>query len=238
MTSSLLATQQIVLLPSTTGFSLGRVFSGCSPGNHFLLPPLPLKLWKELIYTCFANDSPKQIKGQKREFVKRMIEPYGLNFTPDGILCLKASLVRITPFLKGLTTTWRNLPLQLFPKFPPGGFIFSKVLWEIAWVNFRFNLFRPNSHFLVPGSDKDPHAYSAYFLKVWQILEDVEDCEQEKLVYIRSFPESDFIIIHLDPAVRLIFLGGFAQIECEWVNLLALLSPNGKKTLNRSLVQS
>ena len=93
-------------------------------------PPTPPR--KELIYTCFANGSPKQIKVKKRELVKRMIEPYGLNFTPGGILCLKASLVRITPFLKGLTTTWRNLPLQLFSKFPPGGFIFSKVLWEIA----------------------------------------------------------------------------------------------------------
>ena len=47
-------------------------------------------------------------------------------------------------------------------------------------------------------------------------MEDVEDCEKEKLAYIRSFPESDFGIIHPDPDVRLIFLGRFAQVECEW----------------------
>ena len=61
-----------------------------------------------------------------------------------------------------------------------------------------------------------PLAYSTCFLKVWHVLEDVEDCEQEKLAYIKSFPESNFGITHTDPAVRLIFLGGFAQIECEW----------------------
>ena len=182
----------------------------------FPLIPLPLKFWKELIYTGFANGSLKQIKGQKRDFIKRMIEPYGLNFTTNGILCLKTSSARITPFPKGLTTTWRNLPLQLFPKFPPGGSIFSKVLWEITWVNFRFNLFRLDSHFQVPGSNEDPHAHPTCFLKVWQVLEDVEDCEQEKLAYIRSFPESDFGITHPDPAVRLIFLGRFTQVECEW----------------------
>ena len=85
--------------------------------------PLPLKFWKELIHTGFANGSPGQIKGQKRDFVKRMIEPYSLDFTTDSILCLKDSSVRITPFPKGLTTTWRNLPLQLFPNFPSGGLI-------------------------------------------------------------------------------------------------------------------
>ena len=145
-----------------------------------------------------------------------MIEPYGLNFTTNGILCLKAFSVRITPFPKGLTTTWRNLHLQLYPKFPPSGSIFSEVLWEITWVNFRFNFIRLNSLLVVPGSSEDLHAYSTCFLKVWHILEDVEDCEQEKLAYFRSFPMSDFGITHPDPAVRLIFLGRFAQIECEW----------------------
>ena len=82
--------------------------------------PLSLKFWKELIYTGFTNGSPEQIKGQKMEFIKRMIEPYGLDFTTDGFLCIKASSDRITFFTKGLKTTWRNLPLQLYPKFPPG----------------------------------------------------------------------------------------------------------------------
>ena len=175
--------------------------------------PLPLKFWKELIHTGFANGNPGQIKGQKTVFVKRIIQPYGLDFTPDGVLCLKDSSVRITPFPKSLTTTWRNLPLQLFPNFPPGGSIFSEVLWEITWINFRFDLFRLDSHLLVP---EGPHPYSARFLKVWQVLEDIEDCDQEKLAYIRSFPESDFGITHPDPDVRLIFLGRFAQLECEW----------------------
>ena len=86
--------------------------------------PFPLKFWKELIHTGFTKGSLGQIKGQKRDFVKRMVEPYGPDFTTNSVLCLKASSVRITPFPKSLTTTWRNLPLQLFPKFPPGGSIF------------------------------------------------------------------------------------------------------------------
>ena len=93
-----------------------------------------------------------------------MIEPYSLNFTTNGILCLKASSIMITPFPKGLTTTWRNLPLQLYPKFPPGGSIFSKVLWEITWANFRFNFIRFNSLLVVPGSNEDPLAYSTCLL--------------------------------------------------------------------------
>ena len=161
-----------------------------------------------------------------------MIEPYGLDFTTDSVLCIKDSSVRITPFPKGLTTIWRNLPLQLFPNFPPGGSIFSEVLWEITWINFRFDLFRLHSHLLFP---EDPHPYSARFLKVWQVLEDVEDCDQEKLAYIRSFPESDFGITHPDPDVRLIFLGRFAQLECEWGKPL---SPTLSQWKNWSLVQS
>ena len=162
-----------------------------------------------------------------------MIKPYGLNFTTNGILCPKASSIMITPFPKGLTTTWGNLPLQLYPKFPPGGSIFSEVLWEITWANFRFNFIRFNSLLIVPGSNKDPLAYSTCFLKVWHVLEDVEDCEQEKLAYTKSFPESNFGITHTDPAVRLIFLGRFAQIECEWGEPL---SPTLSKWKNPELV--
>ena len=196
--------------------------------------PLPMKFWRELIFTGFASGLSGQIQGQKRETVQRMIQDYGLDFTVDGVLCVKGNSARITPFPKGEMTTWRNQRVYLNPKAPPSGSITTEILWEMSWINFRFDLFRLDSLMLVPGEKNDENAFSARFLKVWRVLENVEDCEHERLAFVRDFPEADFGITHSDPEVRIIFLHRFAEVVCEWGEALSPTLTKWKR--NPSLV--
>ena len=41
---------------------------------------------------------------------------------------------------------------------------------------------------LVPSEQNDKNAFSAEFLEVWRVLEDVEDCEHARLTFFRTFP--------------------------------------------------
>lgn len=199
-----------------------HVWLGSRPGIQWFLSkhpaPLPRRFWKELLTTGFALGSPTpEINGNRKQRLLITLKDFDLDFTDDGILCLKDSAGDKVPFRESPGCSWRDFFIQKENKGVfPGGSLFPEVMWEITWVNFRIDVLRLDSAVYRHPKEGDALTLDARYHRIYEIFFDTPYHGRQSWAYVNPFPSADFGLIDPDLSVRKTYLERFAAVQCEW----------------------
>lgn len=171
----------------------------------------PKRFWNELVHHGFATGRRTEMRENKKEDIERWMQHYGVSFNQDGVLSINGASLSVPARQTG-QLRWKDELITLQEGRLPAGFTVAEVLWELAQLNFRFDLLKLDGRLYRPVNLR-PEDWDNRYLKMDRLLG--EESHSESLAYY-PFPKFDDGISHTDREVQKTFLHLFAHFQSDW----------------------